>query len=39
VKQFQNGAPISMEIWAMLNLEIWRRHVLTPPSSRVHPAH
>jgi asparagine synthase (glutamine-hydrolysing) len=35
VRQFQNGAPLSMEIWAMLNLEIWRRHVLAPPPGRV----
>jgi asparagine synthase (glutamine-hydrolysing) len=30
IKQFKTGAPISMELWAMLNLEMWRRTSLRP---------
>jgi asparagine synthase (glutamine-hydrolysing) len=29
VEQFRGGAEISMELWAMLNLELWRREFLT----------
>jgi asparagine synthase (glutamine-hydrolysing) len=28
IKQFKTGAPISVELWAMLNLEMWRRTYL-----------
>jgi asparagine synthase (glutamine-hydrolysing) len=32
VERFMAGEELSLELWAMLNLEIWRREFLTPAS-------
>lgn len=34
VNQFLAGAEISLELWAMLNLELWRREFLAPGARR-----
>lgn len=34
VADFQRGERISTEIWAMLNLEVWRREFLTAPAAQ-----
>lgn len=35
VSRFLAGAEISLELWAMLNLELWRREFLIPGTKRV----